>query len=195
MGKPNSVKTGHKIKSAYWLLGIVVAAVLMVMSSKSSQAAVSVDPPPPAPEMKIYVATNGSDFQNGSSPMTSVRSVKRAIALGANKIIFVGPTYELPLALEHKQSGGLVLKKSVLLVSNQTPWEEAPSSSKGGYTEILPARNLDGTVNIDYRFLKLRPASNYSIGGQGNSMVVKFLKFQNTELWGDGLNVVRYQGD
>ena len=173
----------------------MVAAIAVATIGSSSASTLFLDPGPPP--VKIYVKTTGSDTLDGKTIPTAVRSVRRAVELGGSQIVLVGPTYELPLLPEHKLGGKIPLPRSILLVSNQTPWEQAPSSSKGGFTEIIPAKNPNGKSNIDYRFLRLAGDNSVNLfgGGSGRSVSARFLKFQNTELWGDGLHTVRYQGD
>lgn len=192
----NSSKSSTvRIQPVHWLVGLAIAGLIGLYTINASSASVPV--PGGGPLTKIYVATNGSDLNPGT-PLKPVRSVKRAVDLNADIAVLMGKTYRLPMTAEHKNVGGIDLKKPLLVITDQTPWEHSPSSSKGGYTEVLPAVAANGRVVIDYRFLKFKSTTG-SFSTIGSTVYpgveAKFLKFQNTEFWGSGLQNVRYQGD
>ncbi len=176
-----------RLKPVHWVVAIAIVAVIVYLSTNGSSAATD-----QGPLTKIYVATAGND-RNPGTPAQPVRSVKQAVALGADIAVLMGKTYTLPMGPEHLQGGGITLYKSLLVITNQTPWEQSPSSSKGGYTEVLPAVG-NGGKNIDYRFLKFKGGAGFG-GNSAVDVTARFLKFQNTEFWGNQLVNVRYQGD
>jgi len=129
---------------------------------------------------KIYVATEGKDTNDGRTPETAVRSLKKALELDGAVIVFVGDTYVLPKRPEHTQQGTpLNVDHDVILISNQTPWEGAPSSGGGGSTAVLPAEYGGAMVSV------ISPKYSYvNLLGPGldKKVTVKFLHFVDTHL-------------
>lgn len=154
---------------------VIIAAVIVYSSTNPSGAftLIGLDRFP----AKIYVATQGHDANDGKTPQTPVRSLRRALSLEGMIIVVMGPTYELPLMAEHVDGGTLTLGRGAIFVSDQTPWEQSPSSASGGCTEILPARNPNGTFSARHVYVNMTGQQMTS-----ESATMRFLSFSRTEL-------------
>lgn len=150
-----------------WLekVGVVAAIAIVGMIVYYTTSGSSAFTLPPIALDKVYVATEGDDRNDGKTPDTAVRSFARALGTKASNIVLVGPSYVLPRQVEHLlASRGLMLDHGILITSNQTPWEGAPSSAGGGWTTIVadktygylkfyndtPDMRLIGTKFVDF---------------------------------------------
>ncbi|MFH0905282.1 MAG: hypothetical protein V1826_00990 [bacterium] len=169
------------------IVAVIIVAVLIVKSIAPSPAFTII--PPGHPSLKLYVATSGLDSNTGLDPAKPLRSILKAAMQGADIVVLEGTEYQLPPKSEHTNDGqSIPLEKSIMIVSDQTPWEHSPSSSNGGYTTIVPPK-IGGRVRNEYHILRLR--GKYLT----NQLTVKFIRFSDTELQAYMLSRTTYQGD
>jgi hypothetical protein len=163
------------------VLAIVIVAALMYYTTSGSSA-FTMPPGGIGGFEKVYIATFGNDRNDGRTQDTAVRSFARALELNALNIVLVGETYVLPRKVEHLQaSKGLLLDHGIILTSNQTPWEGAPSSTQGeGTTTILPSGTYAYLKFLNYgpesslvasKFVDFGPGSYYFSEGMINERI------------------------
>ncbi len=173
------------------IVAIIVVGIFIINSIASSSAFTITPPPIGGGNYKLYVATSGSDRNTGKEPSSPLRSIEEAVKRSADIVVLMGTEYQLPTEPEHTDKGyAIPLTKSLTIVSNQTPWEQSPSSSKGGYTAVVPPR-IGGKVLNQYHILKLKG----KYGVSPDKLTVKFIRFSNTELVSSLVALTRYQGD
>ena len=173
------------------IVAVIIVAVIAVKTINSSSAFTIVPPPGAGGNYKLYVATNGSDNNSGKTVTDPLRSIEMAVKKQADIVVLVGAEYQLPMESEHTEKGpSIKIEKPLLIISNQTPWEQAPSSSQGGFTVIKPPRAAGRQMN-DYHLLKLAGKYNTTV----DKLTLRFVRFSDTELRASMMMTTTYQGD